>query len=128
MVAAHPYRRQMPWYMDDDRDYRDALERASRNPAYRHCVALEALNGRGTVKENKFSTDLCEFMEMPGTAGTDSHSRTDIGRCATSFERDIRTLDELIEELKAGRFTAVDLSSGTPHPLDLTALSSIDPP
>ena len=126
MVAAHPYRRQMPWYMDDDRDYRDALERASRNPAYRYCVALEALNGRGTIKENKFSADLCEFMEMPGTAGTDSHARSDIGRCATEFERDIRTVEELIEELKAGRFRAVDLS-GKPHPLDLTALSSIDP-
>jgi len=122
MVAAHPYRRQMPWYMENERDYREALQRASQNPAYKYCAALEKVNGRGTVKENKFSADLCEFMEMPGTAGTDSHSRSDIGRCATNFERDIHDVAELIEELKAGRFEAVDLT-GKPHRLDLTALS-----
>lgn len=122
MVAAHPYRRQMPWYMEDERDYEEALKRAARNPAYGHCVALEKLNGRGTVKENAFSAALCEFMDMPGTAGTDSHSRSDIGRVATNFERDIHDVYELIEELKAGRFEAVDLT-GKPHRLDLTALS-----
>ena len=74
------------------------------------------------MKENKFSADLCEFMEMPGTAGTDAHSRSDIGRCATEFERDIKNVEGLIEELKAGRFKAVDLT-GTPHRLDLTALT-----
>jgi hypothetical protein len=62
-------------------------------------------------------------MKMPGTAGTDSHSRTDIARCATRFERDIHSLEELITELKAGRFVPEDLA-GTPHRLDLTALSS----
>jgi predicted metal-dependent phosphoesterase TrpH len=125
MVAAHPYRRQMPWYMDDERDYHDALVRASKNPAYQYCVALEKLNGRGTVKENAFSAALCDFMEMPGTAGTDSHSRSDIGRVATNFERDIHDVVELIEELKAGRFEAVDLT-GKPHRLDLTALHAKD--
>lgn len=122
MVAAHPYRRQMPWYMDSERDYHDALVRASHNPAYRYCAALERINGRGTVKENQFSAALCEHMEMPGTAGTDSHSRSDIGRCATNFERDIVDIDGLIDELKAGRFDALDLT-GKPHRLDLTAMS-----
>jgi predicted metal-dependent phosphoesterase TrpH len=123
MVAAHPYRRQMPWYMENERDYREALVRASQNPAYKYCAALEKINGRGTIKENKFSADLCDYMEVPGTAGTDSHSRSDIGRCATNFERDIHDVSQLIEELKAGRFEAVDLT-GKPHRLDLTALSS----
>lgn len=123
MVAAHPYRRQMPWYMDREQDYRDAVERASRNPAYQHCVALERVNGRGSVKENAFSATLCDHMHMPGTGGTDSHARSDIGRCATRFEREIHNLEGLIEELKAGRFEPVDLA-GTPHRLDLTALSS----
>ena len=121
MVAAHPYRRQMPWYMENERDYHDALVRASQNPAYKHCVALERLNGRGTVKENAFSAALCDYMEMPGTAGTDSHSRSDIGRCATNFEREVTDIYSLIEELKAGRFEAVDLT-GKPHRLYLTAI------
>ena len=111
MIAAHPYRRQMPWYIESERDYRDALDRASRNPAYRYCAALETINGRGSRKENEFSQRLAGLMSMRATAGSDAHSRTDIGRCATMFERDIRTVEELIDELNAGRFRPVDLSS-----------------
>jgi predicted metal-dependent phosphoesterase TrpH len=109
MVASHPYRRQMPWHVHDDHDYEEALQRASRNPAYRYCVALEKINGRGTVKENAFAARLCDFMGMPGTGGSDCHNRSDVGRCATYFQRRIETIEDLIEELKAGRFEAVDL-------------------
>ena len=66
-------------------------------------------------------------MSMPGTAGTDSHSRSDIGRVATEFERDIKSVDELIEELHAGRFRAADLTGGKPHYLDLTAIHNAPP-
>jgi hypothetical protein len=111
MVAAHPYRRQMPWRMESQLDYDEALKRASRNPAYRYCLALEAINGRGTQRENEFSKRLCELMTMPGTAGSDAHARIDIGRCATEFECRIETIAQLIEELKAGRFRPVDLSA-----------------
>lgn len=108
MVAAHPYRRQMPWNMKEE-DYQEALERASRNAAYAKCVALERINGRGSVKENTFSARLCDFMEKPGTAGSDAHQISDIGKCATEFFRRIENVEDLIEELKAGRFRAVSL-------------------
>jgi hypothetical protein len=111
MVAAHPYRRRMPWHLHDERDYEEALLRASRNPAYRYCVALEKLNGKGKVNENEFSGRLCDLTGMAGTAGSDSHTRSDIGRCATYFERRIEDVHGLIEELKAGRFHAVDLAA-----------------
>jgi len=111
MVGAHPYRRQMPWRIDSERHYQEALERAARNPAYQYCAALERINGRGSAKENEFSARLCDLMGMPSTAGTDAHARSDIGRCATYFERDIHDIYELIEELKAGRFHAVDLTA-----------------
>ena len=109
MIAAHPYRRQMPWYVEDERGYEEALVRASRNTAYQYCAALEAINGRGSTKETEFSRRLVELMGLRGTAGSDAHARIDIGRCATRFERDIGTIEDLIEELKAGRFEAVDL-------------------
>ena len=111
MVAAHPYRRQMPWHVSDEDEYEEALRRASRNPAYGHCDALEKINGRATARETAFSARLCELMGMPGAAGTDAHSRSDIGRCATYFERRIEDIHDLIEELKAGRFHAVDLAT-----------------
>jgi predicted metal-dependent phosphoesterase TrpH len=109
MVAAHPYRRQMPWYVRNEEDYEQALQRASRNPAYQFCDAFEEINGRGSEKENAFSKRLSDMMGMPGTGGTDSHAIQDIGRCATHFERDVAGERDLIEELKAGRFYAVDL-------------------
>jgi hypothetical protein len=111
MLAAHPYRRQMPWYIESESDYQEALVRASRNPAYRYCNALEAINGRGTDKENEFSQRLCEMMGMWATAGSDAHARMDIGRCATEFERDIGSIEALILEIRAGRFRPVDLSA-----------------
>lgn len=112
MVAAHPYRRQMPWYVRNDEEYEQALQRAAGNPAYQYCCALEELNGRGSDKENAFSKRLVDRMGMAGTAGTDSHAIQDIGKCATYFERDIHDVRDLIRELKAGRFYAVDLRAG----------------
>ena len=114
MVAAHPYRRQMPWFTRNDDEYQAALEHASRNPAYRYVLGLEEQNGRGSDKENEFSTRLCEMMDLPGTGGTDSHAIGDIGKCATYFEAEIRDERDLIRELKARRFHAVDLRSGKP--------------
>ncbi len=113
MVAAHPYRRQMPWYVRNEEEYEQALQRAAGNPAYQFCQGLEEINGRGSEKENAFSKRLCDRMGMPGTGGTDSHAIQDIGKCATYFEREISDVRQLIVELQAGRFYAVDLRTGT---------------
>ena len=114
LVAAHPYRRQMPWFSRNDEEYRTALEKASRNPAYQYVQALEEWNGRGSDKENEFSRRLCDMMTLPGTAGTDSHSISDVGKCATYFEAEIHDERELIAALKSGAYHAVDLRSGSP--------------
>jgi len=112
IVAAHPYRRQMPWYIRNDEEYEQALERAARNPAYQFCQGFEELNGRGSDKENAFSKRLGDRMGMPGTGGTDSHAIQDIGKVATYFEREIHDERDLIREIQAGRFYAVDLRTG----------------
>jgi predicted metal-dependent phosphoesterase TrpH len=112
MVAAHPYRRQMPWYIRNDEEYEESLRRAARNAAYQFCDGLEELNGRGSDKENAFSKRLCDLMGMPGTAGTDSHAIQDVGKVATFFEAEIRDERDLIREVRAGRFYAVDLRAG----------------
>ena len=114
LVAAHPYRRQMPWFSRNDEEYQSALDKASRNPAYQYVAALEELNGRGSEKENEFSKRLAKMMDLPGTAGTDSHAISDVGKVATYFEKEISDERELIAELKAGRYYAVDLRSGAP--------------
>jgi len=103
MVFAHPYRRQLPFELKHAGDWTDALTRAMANEAHDHVDAIEAYNGRGTGRENDFSEEIRLRAELPGTAGSDSHQASDVGACATEFEREITGLADLIAELKAGR-------------------------
>lgn len=113
MVAAHPYRRHHPWAWDKEQEWEDAVVRSEENEGFRLIVAMEVLNGRGKQNENAMAARIADHMHFHGTAGTDSHATTDIGKCATYFERDVRTERELIEELRAGRFWPLDLTGGT---------------
>ena len=54
------------------------------------------------------------MMSLPGTAGTDSHAISDVGKCATYFEQEIHDERELIAALKTGKYHAVDLRTGAP--------------
>jgi predicted metal-dependent phosphoesterase TrpH len=109
LVAAHPYRRQLPFHLRRDGDWSEALERAAANPAYRHVHAMETLNGRGSERENAFARELCDRLGLPAVAASDAHQRDDVGRCATRFERDVTDVPSLVRELRAGRFQAVSL-------------------
>ncbi len=114
MVAAHPYRRAMPWPPDDEEEYHRAVERVKHREAYGHVTAVEVENGRGSKAENAFSRRVAEDLALPGTAGTDSHAIRDIARCATFFESTVESLDDLIAELRAGRFHPLTLERTTP--------------
>ncbi len=113
LIASHPYRRNMPFYPHDEELWDLALDRARASPAYSHVCALEAINGRGSRDENLFSWQLCSRLGLPASAGSDAHEAADVGSCATRFERPIRDLSDLIRELKAGRFHAVNLRART---------------
>ncbi len=110
VVGAHPFRGQMPWNITAGEEViAEAIEQAARTPAYAFCCALERINSRSSPHENAFSARLCDFMAIPGTAGTDAHQISDIGKCATEFDRRIESIEDLIEELKAGRFRPLSL-------------------
>lgn len=113
MIAAHPYRRQMPWRWDKAEDYAESLVRAERNPLYRFVSAMEVANGRGVLKENTFSLTLSSTMGMPGTGADDAHEIKDLGKTATYFEADIRTEEDLIAAIRSGRFWPIDRTGGT---------------
>ncbi len=109
MIAAHPYRRQLPFELTREGDWSEALEQASENEAYRHVDAIETLNGRGTERQNAFSAAVCERHGLAQAAGSDAHSLVDVGTCATEFEARIDGLGGLIAELKSGRFQPLSL-------------------
>jgi predicted metal-dependent phosphoesterase TrpH len=105
MILAHPFRRQVKYHPDPDQIMGPACD----NPIFDLVDAVETLNGRSLEKENSFAIDVCRRVGLRGVGGSDAHSSDDVPSCATQFERRISSLEELIAEIKAGRFTAVDL-------------------
>jgi len=90
-----------------------ALEQAAAHPAFRHVCAVEAINGRAAHDENLFSWQLCARLGLPAVAGSDAHEPSDVGTCATRFQRHVADVEDLVRELKAGRFHAVNLRAKT---------------
>lgn len=111
MILAHPYRRHFTSATDED-DYFPAVERACANPAFLLADAVEVLNGRSTQSQNAFSRDVQRRLNLRAAGGSDAHSLSDLGTCATAFERPIRNPQEFLAEVKAGRFRAADLRNG----------------
>ncbi len=105
MILAHPYRRNF----HSDADVYDAVEQYYQKPFLHLIDTIEVFNGRASERENEFSQELCRRLNLKEAGGSDAHSASNIPSCATLFERKISNVKELIAELKAGRFRAVDL-------------------
>ena len=61
------------------------------------------VNGVGYVAHAECDANVLELRRSE-VAAWNVHERKDIGRCATEFERKVTDLDDLITELRAGRF------------------------
>jgi len=104
MILAHPYREKSTHLI-----FKSSLEELHLNAAFELVDALEYFNGRSTDRENQISRELGERLNLKGSGGSDAHKRGDIPSYATYFDRDIHNLEELVAELKTGRFRPVDL-------------------
>lgn len=72
--------------------------------------ALEVLNGNSTDEENRTAQKAAQELQLPGTGGSDAHSRNSVGKYATEFDDDsIKSEQELIDALKSGKFRAKKL-------------------
>ena len=110
MIAAHPYRRR---FLEEPAERpgvrEEMLERASGDGFFRMCRGIEALNGRGLAVQNQFSLELGGRLSTNMTAGSDAHKVEQIGTVATEFQRPVSCLEDLIRELREGRYQPVDL-------------------
>ena len=105
IVVAHPYRRTYREHDDvDSTAYYAMLQKAIDNSAFPLADGIEALNGRGSPQENAFSQHLAKHLGKPATGASDAHRLEDLGTFATEFFRPIRTTEDLVDELTAGRF------------------------
>jgi predicted metal-dependent phosphoesterase TrpH len=71
-------------------------------------IAVEALNGGSKKGEDDRVRELMQRYGYAGFGGSDSHLVSFVGICATEFDARIRTIDDLVQELRAGRCRPVD--------------------
>jgi predicted metal-dependent phosphoesterase TrpH len=83
-------------------------EHYERRPPLSNVVAVELLNGGSRKGENERSAELVRKFGYRATGGSDSHMVSLIGLCATRFEAEVRTIEDLVRELKGGRYQPVD--------------------
>jgi len=77
-------------------------------PPLEGVVAVEALNGGSRKGEDARVQALIERHGYRAFGGSDSHLVSFVGMCATEFENEIRTGEELVRELRGGRYRPVD--------------------
>jgi len=71
-------------------------------------VAVEALNGGSKKGEDARVAELIRERGYAAYGGSDAHLVSFVGMCATEFDREIRCMDDLVGELRAGKCRPVD--------------------
>lgn len=113
MIAAHPFRNEItrrPYRMPGDSL---TIQKACQRQIFRLVDAIEVVNGWSVEEEIIFTQEVSSRLALKGTGGSDAHLASQIGCCVTIFENTIRTEQDLVAELKAGRFRAVDRRGGS---------------
>jgi hypothetical protein len=79
-----------------------------RKPPLEGVVAVEALNGGSRKGEDARVAELIRRHGYAAYGGSDSHLVSFVGVCATEFDAEVRDMDGLVRELRAGRCRPVD--------------------
>ncbi len=71
---------------------------------------IEVLNGEVSNDANDYVAGMATTLGKFGVGGSDSHSLAAVGKCATRFQNPVTTTAEMVEEMRAGRVSAVRLA------------------
>ena len=118
-----------PWYSHNYLDLFQVLERVHRHGGI--CVPSHPFRGWDSFGENVFKIDGIDAIEthngldlenmnqkaihvarlrnLPSIGGSDCHQKAQVGRAFTEFKNSVRTIDELIEEIKKGNCRGMTL-------------------
>ena len=80
-------------------------EAAERMRVFHIVHGVEVGNGANTLRENAFAYRVAEILGLPMTGGSDAHSTSGIGAYATAFPEPLRSREQMIAHLHAGRTT-----------------------
>lgn len=104
MLAAHPFRGFKTFGIGQ---LHMTVEQACQRKVFEFVDAIEIGNGKLSDEENDMARKVAEKLGLPGTGGSDAHRVDEIGKWITVFENVIQSEQELVEELQAGRFSAM---------------------
>ncbi|MBW2061065.1 MAG: PHP domain-containing protein [Deltaproteobacteria bacterium] len=102
MIAAHPFRGFKTFGIGQ---LKMNVDQACKRKVFQYIDSIEVRNGKLNEQENDMASQVAERLGLPGTAGSDAHNLDEVGKWITVFERDVQNEQELMEELRAGRFT-----------------------
>jgi predicted metal-dependent phosphoesterase TrpH len=102
MIAAHPFR---GFLLFGITQLRMDVEQACQRVVFQYVDGVEVFNCKVTDPENDMARQVAARLGLLGVAGSDAHRLDEVGRCVTILEREVHTEKELIEELRARRFT-----------------------
>ncbi len=105
-ILAHPFR---GFKIVGISDLKMSVEQASKKKAFGFVDAVEIRNGKVSEQDNQMAEDVAVLLGLPGTAGSDAHNVDELGKFVTVFENEILSEEELVTELKAGRFSTGSL-------------------
>jgi hypothetical protein len=115
MIMAHPFRSEPELFSTFDLSESDSNEfvpkgisTIGKRPVFEIVDALEVYNGRAGLKETSFAKAVARHLHLPGTGGSDAHAILGVGACHTIFENEIGDEQDLIIQIKEGRFYGVD--------------------
>lgn len=123
MVVCHPFR-YFPGpsnrLFGGRRDAQElSAEALAEHPLFHMVDAIEVLNGGCIERENALAQEVARLVAKPGVAGSDAHMPMEVGRYATLFEKELESEEEMLTELRAGRFRAARRDqSGVFEPLE----------
>jgi hypothetical protein len=83
-------------------------------PPLQGVIAVEALNGGSKKGEDARVEELIRRHGYEAYGGSDSHLVSFVGICATEFAAEIRTIDDLVRELKGGCYRPLDFRRRPP--------------
>lgn len=109
LIVAHPFRHffdPVHFMRQGKKPIPMVPEELAKLPVFEYVDAIEVLNGCNTPRENVVALQTAKVLGKPGTGGSDCHSTSGIGFYCTVFENKIETPEQMIEELRAGRFQA----------------------
>ena len=104
MIAAHPFRGFKTFGIGQ---LQMTVEQACKRKVLEFVDAIEIGNGKLSPEENDMARKVAEKLGLAGTGGSDAHRVDEVGKWVTVFEKEIQDENQLVEELHAGRFSAV---------------------